>query len=371
MARYLFSSHDGFGLGHVRRNTVIASAVLAAEADASVGIVTGLAADLPWQADPRISIVRVPPLVKDSSRGYLSSGMSFEAALAERAVRFAETVDQFNPDVIVVDRHPYGTAGELRPGLERARRRGARLVLGLRDILDDAVTVRMELAGEGWRDAEDMFDRALVYGARHFCDHGSEYGMPLPATYCGWVVEKAPSSKRVGRLLAVSAGGGGDGADVFALGVAIAERQTAWTVELAAGPYADTAQLDELAAGSSACARIKVRKNQDACGALFAQAEAILEMAGCNSTVEALAAGRRPILVPRRHPRQEQLIRAERLEALGLAQLVDAGADAASVGALLDRPHDLGRRRLARAGISLDGAAQAALAIRELAWVSR
>lgn len=31
MARFLFASHDGFGLGHVRRNTLIARALLAAE----------------------------------------------------------------------------------------------------------------------------------------------------------------------------------------------------------------------------------------------------------------------------------------------------------------------------------------------------
>jgi len=371
MARYLLFSHDGFGLGHVRRNSVIARALLDAEADASIVIVTGLGTPLPWRPDPRISIVHVPQLVKDSSRGYQPSGMTFEAALAERAVRFSETVEHFDPDVIVVDRHPYGTAGELRPGLERARRRGTRLLLGLRDILDEAGVVRAELEGAGWEGVGELFERALVYGARHFCDHGAEYGLPLPASYCGWVVQESAPAQRHGRLLAVSAGGGGDGADVFSLGVALAERRPRWMVELAVGPYADVAGLDDLVAGSPARHRITVRKNQDACGKLFGRANAILEMAGCNSTVEALAAGRRPILVPRRHPRREQLIRAERLAALGLAHVVAEGEEPASVDRLLEHPHALCPKQLARAGVSLDGAARAAAAVRELALVRR
>ncbi len=36
MARYLFSSHDGFGLGHTRRNTLIAHALLRRDPTAEV-----------------------------------------------------------------------------------------------------------------------------------------------------------------------------------------------------------------------------------------------------------------------------------------------------------------------------------------------
>ena len=48
MARYLFFSHDGFGLGHVRRNTLVARALLGREPEAEVAIVTGLAVQPTW-----------------------------------------------------------------------------------------------------------------------------------------------------------------------------------------------------------------------------------------------------------------------------------------------------------------------------------
>jgi len=39
--RYVFYSHDGYGLGHVRRNSLIARAVLEADTEAEVSLVTG------------------------------------------------------------------------------------------------------------------------------------------------------------------------------------------------------------------------------------------------------------------------------------------------------------------------------------------
>jgi predicted glycosyltransferase len=83
-------------------------------------------------------------------------------------------------------------------------------------------------------------------------------------------------------------------------------------------------------------------------------------MAGYNSTFEALAAGIRPILVPRRHPRREQLIRASRLAALGLADVLDEDIGPADVSWLLDHARRLDPERLETAGISLDGAQRAA-----------
>src|SRR5437764_7872085 len=179
MARYLFSAHDGFGLGHTRRNVVIARAVRRADPAAEILVVTGLAHGVPWLNVPGIGVVDVPPLLKSSAGGYQSADGSFELAVAARTEVFAATVARFQPDVVVVDRHPFGTAGELRPGLELARAAGARLVLGLRDVIDDPEVVRFELQGQPWREAAGLYDEVLVYGMRHFCDHEAEYGLPM------------------------------------------------------------------------------------------------------------------------------------------------------------------------------------------------
>jgi predicted glycosyltransferase len=90
--RYLFSSHDVFGLGHTRRNSLIARALLAADPEATVTLVTGLAIAHPWLSHPRLRTIRVPSLVKDEAGTYRNSRMTMRDALARRAAVFTELV---------------------------------------------------------------------------------------------------------------------------------------------------------------------------------------------------------------------------------------------------------------------------------------
>lgn len=358
--RYLFFSHDGFGLGHLRRNSLIAQALLRRDPAATATLVTGLPFHSPWLRSGRVTVVRVPPLLKDHGGAYRAPGIAFEQAIRRRAAIFAAAIASHTPDVLVVDRHPYGTAGELRPGLLGARRAGVRIVLGLRDVLDEPRVVRHELAGEGWAGMEEIYDEVLVYGARHVCDHEREYGLPMAPRYCGWVVRRPPAAGTERRLLAVAAGGGGDGGAVFELGIRCVERLTRWRGYLAAGPYADADAVRRLVHRSPARRRTTVDTGVDDCGPLFARADAVLQMAGYNSTAEALAAGHRPILAPRRAPRREQAIRADRLAALGVCDVVGEAADADEVLAIVGRQRRLAPGQLAAAGIRLDGAETAA-----------
>lgn len=367
MARYLFSSHDGFGLGHVRRNTLIAHSLLQRDPDAEVTIVTGLAVRPLWLDGGAMRVVHVPPLLKDAQGSYRALDLSFAEAVATRERAFLDTVDAVRPDVVVVDRHPYGVAGELRAGLERAAGAGAALVLGLRDVLDDAGTVRRELAGAGWRDVPELFDEVLTYGERVLCDQQEEYGLPLAPRYCGWVVDPPAPRVRDPLLLVVTGGGGADGDAVFRLGAEVAAAVPALRTVLVAGPYSDTRLTEQLATAAEGSESLRVMRNAPDCGGLMAGAGAVIQMAGYNSTLESLAAGVRPVLVPRRAPRREQAIRALRLAALGVADVVDAGASLEEVMWLLSRPRLLRPGDLADAGIRLDGAARAAARIADLA----
>jgi predicted glycosyltransferase len=364
MARYLFASHDGFGLGHVRRNTLVARAILAREPDAEIVVVTGLPMRPAWLGDG-VRVVPVPALLKDSAGSYRNPGMSVQQALAARSAAFRAAVEDVRPHVVVVDRHPYGTAGELKVGLHAARRQGAALVLGLRDILDQSAAVEAELAGAGWDGVGDLYDEVLVYGERILCDHEREYGLPVTPRYTGWVADAVkgvgPSTREPG-LLVVSAGGGGDGAAVFGLGGELARRLPDNRVVVVAGPYATR---DVAGTGN-----LTVLRDAPGCAGLFSRAVGVVQMAGYNTTFEALAAGLRPVLVPRRNPRREQAIRASRLTALGVADTVDEGVPAEEVGWLLARSRLLPEGALEAAGIRLDGADRAARAVSALAAVA-
>jgi predicted glycosyltransferase len=167
--------------------------------------------------------------------------------------------------------------------------------------------------------------------------------------------------------LVVAAGGGGDGGEVFRLGADLIRCRPDWHGTLVAGPYAT--DVRGIASGSGATDRLMVVRGAANCLPFFAAAGAVLQMAGYNSTVESLAVGIRPILVPRRSPRREQAIRASRLASLGLADVVDQGAQAAEVDWLLDRPRGQPPGAIEQAGLSLHGAANAARELLALAEV--
>jgi predicted glycosyltransferase len=103
------------------------------------------------------------------------------------------------------------------------------------------------------------------------------------------------------------------------------------------------------------------------CGTLFARAGAVVQMAGYNSTFEALLAGHRSVLVPRRRPRREQAIRAERLARLGLVDVVEPDASPEDLLRVLHRPRTIQAATIARSGIDMRGADRAAERIRRVA----
>jgi predicted glycosyltransferase len=363
LASLLLFSHDGFGLGHVRRNTLIAGKLLEADPKASVTIVTGVRCRLPWRLPPQVEVRQIPPLVKDEAGTYQGVGMSAHAAEQARRDHFLAAVREIRPDVILVDRHPYGVHGELREGLSEAARLGARLVLGLRDVLDEPEAVEREIAGPGWDGFEAAGWTVLVYGSRSFLDHRVEYCLPAEPWYCGWVAaEPGPRESRTrpeDRLLVVAAGGGGDGAAVYRLGIDFAVLNPDWTVELLLGPLARRAFAGNFRRASPP-GRLRITVSPPTAAAAFVRAQAIVQMAGYNSTLEALVAGRRPVFAPRRRPRQEQLIRARLLAGLDLADVLDEDHQLEHLEALLTKPRLLHAEDLRRAGLNLDGARRAA-----------
>jgi predicted glycosyltransferase len=97
----------------------------------------------------------------------------------------------------------------------------------------------------------------------------------------------------------------------------------------------------------------------------LAGADAVLTMGGYNTLVEAVALGKRVVVVPRVAPRREQLIRAQRFGERGLVRWIDprhsgGGAILRAVdGALASTPP-------AAAALDLGGVDRTVAAIREL-----
>lgn len=327
--RVALYSHDACGLGHVRRNLRLAGA-LAARAPGSLLVLAGSREAAALPIPPGVECVTLPGVAKTPEGDYRprALGVGLEELLGIRSAVIDAALDSFAPDVVIVDKHPRGLHGELAPALEGLRRRGTRLVLGLRDVLDEPAAVRREWAehGSGEAVARD-YDALWVYGDPRVYDAVAEYGLhELAASvrytgYLGPEVRGTPAPEHGERLALCLVGGGEDGA-ALAEAFVRAPLPAGSAGLLVAGPLMPHGQRRRIERLAAQAGRMRVIESLPEPAALMARAERVVAMGGYNTTCELLVHRKHALVVPRVRPRREQLIRAERLARRGLLDVL-------------------------------------------------
>lgn len=373
--RILFYCHDTYGLGHLRRAAALAHHLRRRWPDATQLVVTGSPVADAVSLPPGADTVKLPCVVKTGRDAYEPRALrtGIEPILAMRSALLRQAAHHFAPDVVVVDHAPAGLRGEARAMLAHLRRRHpqARLVLGLRDVVDDPSATQAAWRREGIHPLlDDAYDRILVYGQREVFDPTTAYGFSPRAAaktrFVGYLRRSAepippevrPLLARDGRpLVLVTAGGGGDGAplfEAFLRGCAAHGAPLPFRALVVAGPFlpaADAARLRDLAGTVEG---VDVIAAVPGLAGVVAAADAVVAMAGYNTTCEILSFDKPALLVPRTAPRREQLLRAAALQRRGLARMLPPEAATPArlmheVGALLADP------RPARRPVALDG----------------
>jgi predicted glycosyltransferase len=378
--RLLIYSQDGLGLGHLRRTTLLAAEFLAARPGATALTISDSPVGPFFSPAAGHDHVKLPSIRKIAPGDWspVSLSMGFGDVLALRRQMIRATALGFRPDVLLVDHMPHGAMGELVPTLQALAGTPARVVLGLRDILDAPRTIRRRWRVEGAFEAvERHYDDVLVYGSRDVFDVAAEYAWPAALRsrlhYCGYICSagpppavagtrsRLPGAAADGDLVVAMAGGGADAHTLFdtvlrAVPALTAERRC--SVVVVTGPflpYAERRALQRLARG------LPVHLASTVADPLsyLAAADLVVAMAGYNTTAEILAVARRALLVPRPGPSAEQRMRASRFAERGWVRwlpparlsvraLADAMLDTltASPGTRSTAP-DLGGRRQA------------------------
>jgi predicted glycosyltransferase len=320
---------------------------------------------------PGVESLTLPALRKSPEGQYHSRslGVPLPALLHLRSETIATALDAYAPDVLVVDKHPEGFRGELNAGIARLQERhGARLVLGLREVLDDPATVKAEWRLTGTTAVvEDRYDRVWVYGDPRVYDPVHEYalgaGVAAKVRYTGYLAPRAGSADREralkalelqhGRFALCLVGGGQDGA-ALADAFVRAPLPGGMGGLLVTGPHMPIAQRQALRAVAARRGDMRVIDFVREPQRLLAGAERVVAMGGYNTVCEVLGAGRPVLVVPRERPRLEQLLRVERLAERGVVDVLrERALSPAAIGAWLARPVRL-RPRPAEV-IDLDG----------------
>ena len=374
--RALFYSHDGQGLGHVRRNLAVADAVTRLDPSASVLVVSSADHIDNLVVPPRVDILKLPGMRKVTNTSYAARRLDLSApeTTALRSALICSATQAFAPQVLLSDKHPHGAHGELRAALAALHAGGGRAVLGLRDILDEPATVRAEWRATGVLDAIARdYSRVLVYGNRSVLDPAEVYGMTAPVRrlvrYCGYVANTPPPHDGTplcapdGRPVVVATAGGGEDGGVLLRAFVDASRGAPWHTVVVSGTDGsarEAASLQEQVTAIGGTYHRFVRNLP----VHFPTIDALVCMGGYNTTTEALRAAVPTVVVPRVEPRQEQLLRARAFSRLGMLQSVEPDAlDGPRLAAAVRRALGDSRPRIAAAvqrGLDVDGAERAA-----------
>ena len=336
--RILIYSHDTFGLGHLRRCRAIAHSLVEENRDLSVLILSGSPIIGSFDFRTRVDFVRVPGVIKLRNGEYtpLSLHMDIEETIKLRGSIIRHTADIFDPDLFLVDKEPLGLRGEVMETLQLLRARGTPLVLGLRDVMDEPSLLEPEWQRKNVLPAlRNLYDDIWVYGLPQICDPLAEISLPKAVrekvTFTGYLrrtematVAKLKALPIRSPYVLVTAGGGGDGEALidWVLKAYEQDADLPHPALLVLGPFMQSERQAEFLKRAARLSKIHAITFDAHMETLMARALGVVAMGGYNTFCEILSFDKRAIIVPRRVPRMEQYIRAERAQKLGLISML-------------------------------------------------
>lgn len=342
--RLLIYSHDGYGLGNIRRNLAICEYLAAVQPHLSILLLTGSPMAHAFRIPANVDYVKLPCVTRAQREAYRAKYWDLDAreVLHIRSEVILSTVKHFNPDLVLVDKKPVGIKKEFFPALTHLKVNSpeTRIILGLRDILDEpGSTIPVWQKNQYFEIIQQFYDGVWIFGDPRVFDAVSAYRMPdgvaAKVTYTGYLARDFGETDRLAARAQVNlnghphvlvmSGGGGDGYVLMKNYVEVGKRLAApagYESLLVTGPEMHEGQRCEIEAICAASQGMQCRAFTDRIETYLMASDIVVAMGGYNTICEILTAGKRAVIVPRIRPVQEQYIRVARLHELGLVQMV-------------------------------------------------
>jgi len=340
--RVVFYCQHVLGVGHVFRSLEIVKGL----ADHEVIMVTG-GAEVDFEPPANMTHVRLPGLMMSPDfKDFipLEEGVTdVDDVLARRLSRFREIMDEYRPDVFLVELFPFGRRKfrfELLPILEEVRKGTwgpCRAVCSVRDIL-----VEKDDMEKYTRRVLDMlnpnFDDVLVHADPAFVSLGETFPamekIEPNVHYTGYVARgPRPGAGPTLRdeldlgdtpLVVLSAGGGNVDGGLTAATIeasAILAQTCPHRLCVFTGPYAPEERVVRCRSLAEGCDWITLRRFTKRFPDYLAAADLSVSLGGYNTTMNLLAANTRSLMLPFMQNR-EQNMRAQRLRDRGVLTLL-------------------------------------------------
>jgi len=345
--RILTYSHDSCGLGHLRRTLLIGQRLLEALPGVSILSVIGSPSDhcFPRAHRRGLDLLKLPCVEKTISGAFqprfLEGPLNILMSLRRKIL--TETIKDYRPDLVIVDKWPAGMMGELQPALDWCGETAAstKWVLSLRDILDQPENVIREWENSRcYQTLEQHYSEIWVFGQQDICRVPEEYAFP-PAlvektTFLGYLTpsqqddldndtswnedrQESPLSPS----LLVTTGGGADGHFLVehVLRAYAAYEGPEIRLEIVTGPMMPDERRAALGRLVQRHPRVEMFDYTTHMSRFISQSHGVISMGGYNTLREVIYQGKPLLVIPRVNPRQEQLIRAMAFAKLGLCRV--------------------------------------------------
>jgi predicted glycosyltransferase len=335
MKRILFYCQHILGIGHLVRSMEI---VRGLTKDFKICFINGGEVVKEFDIPDDVEVVNLPAIKTDSEFKHLQTVDSTQD-LAEvqefRKQRLLEIFDEFQPDILMIELFPFGRgkfAFELVPLLEKAQEK-AKVVCSLRDIV---VTKKNQAKHEekacNW--INQYFDLVLIHGDPKFQQLEETFSrvhdLNCDLKYTGYVVQPQPQVSvpvEVKQpLILVSIGGGRFGHDLIDCVVEsapILEQYLPHQIQVFTGPFMPDEKFAELQKKAANSGNLRIDRFTPNLLSYMQKADLSISMSGYNTTMNVLTTGIRSMLMAfTGNNDQEQRIRAEKLEKLGVVDLI-------------------------------------------------
>ncbi|NEQ52068.1 MAG: glycosyltransferase [Leptolyngbya sp. SIO3F4] len=370
-------SHDAFGLGNIRRMLTICEYLLRTVPHISILVVSGSPALHTLKLPEGLDYIKLPCLGRDTT-GQL--GAKYLRSMPETLVQLRShliltAAAHFQPDVLLVDKKPQGLRNELKAtlGYLHRNRPQTKRVLLLRDILDTpTATIEQWQNNNYYQLTQHHYDQVWVVGTPEIFNLPDEYNFPLPlrhkVRFCGYLSRgcgRTPGPLLRHRLgihpdepmVVVTPGGGGDGQELIKTYLESVRQQTAATKSvprtvIISGPEMPEEQQQQFQTQIAYYPQLQLLEFSDDLISYLNAADAVVAMAGYNTTCEILSLRKPAVVIPRTRPVQEQWMRAKRFADRGLLyaihpqQLTPQTLYQALQQALTTKPHAINSFRL-------------------------
>ncbi|WP_300464696.1 glycosyltransferase [Desulfobacula sp.] len=331
----LMYSHDTYGLGHIRRTMAIAEQL--SKADTNILILTGSPIAGRLTFPKYVDHVRIPGMIKKANDEYFPLTIRIDPlqAMDIRQSIIMATVKTFLPDLFIVDKEPQGLKKEVLPALEWIKQnlKDTKTILGLRDIMDDADTVKSDWHKKNiYATIEDLYSEVWVYGQKNIYDPIQEYAIPesieQKVHFTGYIPRKVPQEgvaealrlqlnvMKNENLVTVTTGGGGDGFHVLDLYLKMLERMKDQSIlppfqtVLVTGPFLSRNDKGQILERSNELG-LQAHDFFPDMETLIAASDIVVCMGGYNTLCEVVSSKTMSLVIPRETPRKEQYLRAQ------------------------------------------------------------